>query len=172
MFRREGNVFCFHAFFFHQTEGLTNIPVSSFLRHLTDSRRLFKHLAQMSGLSKESCVIIRQTVLLHITFCFLFLKFRLSFPDTFYPLIADPYRRQVRIREIPVIFGILLGTHSVGVFLIVIPPPGLLDHRTAFFQQFDLAGSLSFNSPCNGLKRVQVLHLCPGSQLLRSQFSH
>ena len=172
MFRREGNIFCFHAFFFHQTKSLADIPVGSFLRHLADSRCLFKHLSQMSGLGKKSCVIIRQAVLFHVTCGFLFLKLRLGFPDTFYPLVADPHRRQVGIREIPVILGVLLGTHSVGIFLIVIPPPGLLDHRASLFQKLDLPGSFSFNGSGNGLKGVQVFHLCPDSQLPGSHLSY
>ena len=172
MFRREGNIFCFHAFFFHQTKSLADIPVGSFLRHLADSRCLFKHLSQMSGLGKKSCVIIRQAVLFHITCGFLFLEFRLSFPDTFYPLVADPHRRQVRVRKVAVILSVLLGTHSVGIFLIVIPPPGLLDHRASLFQKLNLPGSFSFDSSCNSLKRVQILHLCPDSQLPGSHLSY
>ena len=81
-------------------------------------------------------------------------------------------RRKVRIREITVILCILFGTHCVRRFFIVIPSSGFLGNTSAHLQKLDLTFSFALNGMCNGLKRVQVLHLCSGSKCVTSSHSH
>ena len=60
----------------------------------------------------------------------------------------------------------------MGRLFIVVPSSGLLDNRAAHLQQFDLTLTLTFDSMCNCLERVEVLHLGTGTELLCSHFTN
>ena len=108
----------------------------------------------MLGTGQDLCIILRNLELLLVTDQFLRSQFRLTIFHSLDPLITDPYRHQIRVREITVILSILFGTHRMGGFLVVIPSSGLLDHLFAFFDQLDLSLPLALNGSGNGLKGV------------------
>ncbi len=58
------------------------------------------------------------------------------------------------------------------MFLIIIPAAGFLDDRFFGLQKFNLPFPLSFDRPRNGLKGIQVFHLCPGPESIASHFPH
>ena len=125
----------------------------------------------MAGFCKDSRIVCRKSVLFLITGLFHFAKLRLFCFDLFNPCIRDMDWRQVRIWEIPVVFGILFGTHCIGIFFVVIPAACLLCNCLAFFDQFNLTLSFAFDCSGNGFERVQVLHLCSGTEFFCSHFT-
>ena len=149
--------------FFQKPHGVLSHPVCSLLWLRTDFCRLFKQICHISGLCQNPGIVFRKRKLPDKPFFLFFPQFRLLLSKPSDPCIVNHDRRQIRIREIPVIFSVLFGTHREGTFLIVIPPPCLLNHFFSFFQKFNLPHGLPFNCSRNGLKGVQVLHLCPGA---------
>ena len=87
----------------------------------------------MLGAGDDIDIIFRNIVFFLVTLHLLGAEFRLSAADAIQPLIADIDRYQVGIRKITIILCILLGTHGVGIFLIIIPASGLLNDLFAFF---------------------------------------
>ena len=125
----------------------------------------------MAGFCKYSCIVCRKSVFFLIAGLFCFTEFWLFCFDLFDPCIGDVDRRQVRVREISVVFCILFGTHCVRIFFVVIPAAGFLCNCFAFFNQFDLTLSFTFDCSGNGFERVQVLHLCSGTEFFCSHFT-
>ena len=140
--------------FFQKPHGLHHQPVGYLLRFSAQGNRLLKHISHMLGGSKDPRVILRKPKFLLIPSHLLRLKLRLPVADLFDPLIAYDHGHQIRIRKIPVILGILLGPHGIGILFIVIPPPGLLDHLFPLLDQLDLSPFLPLNRPGNRFKRV------------------
>ena len=54
---------------------------------------------------------------------------------------------------------------------VIIPAARFLHHVFSCLQKFDLAFSLPFYSPCDGLEGVQVFHLCSGSECFASRLT-
>ena len=125
----------------------------------------------MAGFCKDSRIVCRKSVLFLITGLFHFAKLRLFCFNLFNPCIRDMDWRQIWIREISVVFGIFLGTHGVRILFVVIPAACFLCNCLAFFDQFDLTFSFAFDCSGNGFERVQVLHLCSGTEFFCSHFT-
>ena len=125
----------------------------------------------MTGFCKDSCVISRKSVFFLIAGLFCFAKLRLLCLDFFDPCIRNMNRRKIRIRKISVILGILFGTHRIRIFFIIIPTAGFLCDCLTFFNQLNLALSFTFDSSGNRFERVQILHLCSGSEFFCTYFT-
>ena len=82
------------------------------------------------------------------------------------PLFRDFDRDQIRVREITIVVGLLLGAHRTGPAGIRVPEQGLLDHLAAFQQDIALAVLFIFEGPQDITKGVHVLELGPGAELL------
>ena len=126
----------------------------------------------MLGAGDDIDIIFRNIVFFLVTLHLLGAEFRLFAADAFQPLITDIDRYQIRIREVTIILRILLGTHRIGIFLIIIPASRLLNDLFSGLQQIDLSLPLPLNGSGDGLEGIQVLHLGTGSELFRSHFSH
>ena len=126
----------------------------------------------MAGFCKDSRIVCRKSVLFLITGLFHFAKLRLFCFDLFNPCIRDMDWRQVRIWEIPVVFGILFGTHCIRMLFVVIPASRLLNNFLSGFQKLNLTLPFSFDGSCNCLKGVQVLHLRSCSEFTGSHFTN
>ena len=59
----------------------------------------------------------------------------------------------------------------MGRLFVIVPSSCLLYNGSSFFQKLDLTFSLSFDCSRNGLKGVQVLHLCSCSEGLTSHLT-
>ena len=108
----------------------------------------------MLGTGQDFRIVLRQSVLTLIACQLLGAELRLRCLHPLDPLIRNPYRNQIRIREVTVILRILLGTHRMGGFLVVIPAAGFLDDLFAILDQLDLTDALALNGTGNGFEGV------------------
>ena len=168
----ELHVLRLHLLFLHQTHGFHHKPVGCLLGPAAQAGGLLKDVRHVLGTGEKPGIILRKPVFLLVPGYFLRAQLRLAGLNPGNPLIAYDHRHQIRIREIPVILGILLGSHGLGALLVVIPAPRLLDYLSAFFQQLNLTPALPLYGSGNGLKGVQVLHLGPGAKLRGPRLSH
>ena len=77
---------------------------------------------------------------------------------------ADDQRRQIRLGEVAVVVGLLLGAHGIGAALVRVPQPALLDDAPAGLDDFDLALDLVFQGGADEAEAVDVLHFGLGSE--------
>ena len=123
-------------------------------------------VSHMLGFRQDFCIVFGNVKFLLIPGQLFGAKLRLPGTDFLQPGVADDDGHQIRLREIPVVLGVLLGTHGIGVFLVVVPPSRLLDDRLPLFQKLDLPCPLAVDSVGDGLEGVQVLHLRSRTKLL------
>ena len=123
----------------------------------------------MLGTGQDLRIIIRDIEFLFIACKLLGAQLRLTVLYCLQPLITDDDRHKIRIREVTVIMRILLGTHRIGIFLVVIPAARLLNDLLALLDQLDLTGTLPFDRTGDCLEGVQVLHLGSRTELLLRQ---
>ena len=172
MGRRKFHLFRIHLPLLKQTHGLHHQPVGRLLGLSADFYRLLKQIRHVLGAGEKPRVIGRKAEFLLVAGHFLCAQLRLAGLHRRNPLVAYNHRRKIRIREIAVILGVLLGAHGLGALLVVIPAPRLLDDLLSILQELNLPGTLPLNGPGNGLEGVQILHLCPGSQGIAPRLPH
>ena len=117
-------------------------------------------------------IVIRQLVLLGVAFPFLLPQLGQVIPDVLDVLLGQHHRRQVRLGEVAVVPGLLLGAHGEGLPPLLVKAAGLLHHPLSPLQKGNLPLALILNGPGNGLKGAQVLHLGAGTQGIAAHRAH
>ena len=87
------------------------------------------------------------------------------------PVGRDDERRQVGIGEVAVVVRVFLAAHAAGLVPIRVVEPGLLDHRAAVLDEFDLAAHLEVDGALQEAEGVQVLDLAAGAEGLLAERS-
>ena len=172
MVRRKPDVLRFHFLFLQKTHGLHHEPVGYFFRIMADFHGLLKDVCHLFACREDGNIIIRNIEFFFVSCRFCFLELRLSRFHLLNPLITNDNWCQIRIREITVILGVLLGTHRIGIFLVVIPSSRFLNDFLAILQELNLTGTLSLNGAGDGFKRVQVFHLGTGAKFTGSHLTN
>ena len=86
-------------------------------------------------------------------------QLRLAGPQRLDVGLAQLQGRKIRLGEVAVVLGVLLGAHGIGGVLVLVPAPGLLHHPAARLQPFDLPPGLIVDGPADGLEGAEVFQL-------------
>ena len=128
---------------------------------------LLEEVGHRLALGQEPGVVAAQPVLVLETVAARVGQLRHAPSQRIDPLGADDQRRQVRLREVAVVVGLLLASladrHGPGV----VPATGLLDHALARLEQPLLPLDLELKGAVDGPKAVHVLDLDLGDGELR-----
>ena len=163
--RRKGHLFGFDGLLLQGAQHLAHHPVGHVLGGAAQPNGLLKEVGQRLLAGQHTGIVLRQAELGHIARLLLRGHLGQFCPGGVQVLLGDLHGRDVRLREVAVILGVLLGAHGVGGVLVLVPAAGLLDHPLAVLDQLDLAAGLIGDGPGNGLEGVDVLHLGAGAQL-------
>ena len=82
------------------------------------------------------------------------------------PGLVDDHRDQVRVREIPIVVGLLLAAHGLGAAPVRVPEQGLLHHLAAVEEEVALPPLLVLQRQLHVAERVHVLQLGAGAELV------
>ncbi len=155
----------------HQVNCVSDQPVCCFLRLSAQSCSLFKNLCKMFFFGQKLRCLLTHAVITHVAFLLGFRHLRLCLSQVLHHFIINGDRRNIRFREIAVILCIFFGTHGIGLAAVIVPPSGFLHDGFSEFQCVDLPLCFKGDGTLDGLKGVDVFHLCTGAKSFRASLS-
>jgi hypothetical protein len=164
-----GQIFTFYRDFigisiFQDPQQFNQNPVCSILWINAKAYNLFKITSQGFISYQDIRFIFTQAILTEEPILLLFRQFWKMILYFLYCHAVKDDREKVRLGEIPVVMGILLGAHGYSFSFAAVPFPGLLNNLVFLAELVQLFLPLFFLFQCllDFLKGIQVLdfHLC------------
>src|SRR6266536_4172504 len=143
----------------HQRGDVLGQPVGGLHRWRPQPHRLLEELGGRARPRQQSRLLGLQLVLLDEPPALRGRELGQGRPDLLDPLRRRFQRREVGLREVPVVERELLAAQGIRGTAVLVPVPGLLDERPAGLQDFDLAGRLVAQRTLHRPDRVEVLDL-------------
>ncbi len=161
------------SLFLQHAEELTSDPVgNNFGIAAVRGRCLLEVGTRGPAGRQHTGIVCREAELLHVTSPALGRQLRQRLADAPHPGRRQHQRRQIRLRKVAVVLGVLLRALRHGYAPRVVPAEGLLHDSATRLQNINLSPNLVFQRLGNHADTVQVLDLRARAQHLTAPGSH